>query len=121
MEANPLFAAAFNVDDTRLVEFEEWYRTKHVPDGLSIPHFTRLLRYEKYPREMPLLESGPRFLNIYVIDSAESVETAWMSKEREAASEDFLRWGDALSAGTQGIYLPTAVVERKERTKWQIK
>jgi len=117
MEAKPLFVAAFNVDSARLAEFEDWYRARHVPDGLSIPHFTRVLRYEKYPHEMPLLESGPRFLNMYVIDNAESVEAAWLSKERDAASQDFIRWHDALSDGIQGIYLPKAIVERKEQMR----
>jgi hypothetical protein len=111
-EGKPLFVAAFNVDEARLAEFEDWYVKTHVPDGLAIPHFTRVLRYEKYGQALPLLESGPRFLNIYVIDRVDNIERAWLSKEREAASQDFFRWSDALRDGSQGIYVPTAVIDR---------
>lgn len=111
-EGKPLFVAGFNVDEARLAEFEDWYVKKHVPDGLAIPHFMRLLRYEKYPRALPLLESGPRFLNIYVVDQVDNIERAWLNKEREAASQDFFRWGDGLTDGVQGIYVPTAAIDR---------
>ena len=110
-EGKPLFVAAFNVDHAKLAEFEDWYVKTHVPDGLAIPHFTRVLRYEKYGRALPLLESGPRFLNIYVVEGVDNIERAWLSKEREAASQDFFRWGDALTDGVQGIYVPTAVID----------
>lgn len=114
MEGRPLFVAAFNVADETLAEFEEWYVRTHVPDGLRIPHFTRVLRYEKYSGTLPLTESAPRFLNMYVIDDEANIEKSWMSKEREAASQDFFRWTPALSGGVQGIYVPKAVIDRKE-------
>ncbi len=118
MQANPIFVATFNVEESRLAEFEDWYRKRHVPDGLSIPHFQRLFRYEKWPGALPLLDSGPRFLNIYVVDSPDNVEAAWLSKQREDSSQDFFRWADALRDGIQGIYLPTAVVEKEDRMRW---
>jgi hypothetical protein len=114
MEGRPLFVAAFNVADDKLAEFEEWYVRTHVPDGLHIPHFTRVMRYEKFGSALPLTESGPRFLNMYVIDDEANIEESWMSKEREAASQDFFRWAPALSGGVQGIYVPKAVIDRKE-------
>lgn len=110
----PLFVAGFNVNEARLGEFEDWYVRTHVPDAFAIPHFTRVLRYEKYDRALPLLESGPRFLNIYVIDHVDNIERAWLSREREAASKDFFRWDDALRDGIQGIYVPTGVIDRGE-------
>ena len=80
-----------DVDVEHDAEFNEWYNQEHLPERLSAPGFLDGARYEA-------LKGGPRYLAVYELESAETLQ----SDEYRRQSENPTEWTKRMSPNVIG-------------------
>ena len=80
-----------DVDAEHDAEFNEWYNQEHLPERLSAPGFLDGARYEA-------VKGGPRYLAVYELESAETLQ----SDEYRRQSENPTEWTKRMSPNVIG-------------------
>ena len=74
--------------------FDTWYSERHVPDLLKFQGLKKVTRY----RNLHADGEYPKFLTIYEFNNRQDFEAYYVSPERTAAAEDWLKIQKELGA-----------------------
>jgi hypothetical protein len=97
-KGNGIFLVYTDVDPQHEDEFNAWYNTEHLPELLSLPGFLDAARYVAY-------KSGPKYLAVYELATADALKTTEFQKWRANPSP----WSRRISPTVIGKNLSRAI------------
>ena len=84
MKGRPYLLIQARVDESRLAEFERWYRETHIPRVLEIPGLIGCRRLRS--------SQSAQFMALYEFESEEAIQPALQSSQAQRAREQWRTW-----------------------------
>lgn len=84
MKGRPYLLIQARVDESRLEEFERWYRETHLPRVLAIPGLRGCRRLRS--------SQSAQFMALYEFESEEAIQPALQSTQAQRAREQWRTW-----------------------------